>query len=67
METLKIEEMHCINCANRISSALKTEGIKFEIDLEEKSVKIDSEKTELAIEILEDIGFTATIKNSNNH
>ncbi len=61
MKTLKVEEMHCMNCVNRISSALKAEGIKFEIKLEEKIILIDPEKVDLAIDILDDLGFTATL------
>ena len=61
MKTLKVEEMHCMNCVNRISSALKTEGIKFEIELEEKIIRIDPEKVDLVIDILDDLGFTATL------
>lgn len=61
MKTLKVEEMHCVNCVNRISSALKAEGIKFEIELEEKIVRIDPEKVELVTELLDDLGFTATL------
>lgn len=61
MKTLKVEEMHCMNCVNRISSALKAEGIKFEIKLEEKIIRIDPEKVDLVIELLDNLGFTAIL------
>ena len=61
MKTLKVEEMHCMNCVNRISSALKAEAIEFEIKLEEKIVRVEPENVERAIDLLDDLGFTASL------
>ncbi len=61
MKTLKVEEMHCMNCVNRISSALRAEAIEFEIELEEKIVRVEPENVERAIDLLDDLGFTASL------
>ncbi|NLL91406.1 MAG: heavy-metal-associated domain-containing protein [Ruminococcaceae bacterium] len=62
MKTLKVEQMHCINCVNRISSAFKTEKIGFEISLENRIVRVDDGKVNLAIELLDDLGFDAVLE-----
>lgn len=59
--TLKVEEMHCMNCVKRIGSALQNEGIAFEINLEEKSVRIDNDKAYLVIDMLDNLGFNAIV------
>lgn len=59
MITLKVEEMHCEKCVERISRALKNAGIDFEVSLENKTVKVDSSKVDKAVEELADIGFDA--------
>jgi copper chaperone CopZ len=62
MKTLKVEQMHCINCVNRISSAFKSEGIGFEISLEDRSVRVEDDKEDLAIKLLDDLGFDAVLE-----
>ena len=56
--------MHCNKCVERITNALKSEGIEFSVDLGNKAVTVkgsdmDTKKT---IEILDDIGFEAKIE-----
>jgi len=64
MTILKVEEMHCNKCVERITNALKSAGIKFAIDLKSKTVTIDDSDINVkkAIEVLDDLGFGATIK-----
>lgn len=60
MTILKAEEMSCNHCVERIHNALKEASIEHEISLEDKTVSIkDSESTKEAVEILDDLGFSA--------
>lgn len=61
MTTYKVEEMSCNHCVSRIHNALSEAEIVHEISLEDKTVSIDGcEKCqEKAVEILDDLGFTA--------
>ncbi|MEG1556556.1 MAG: heavy metal-associated domain-containing protein [Bacteroidales bacterium] len=62
MKTLKIENMHCSNCVSRIDKALQSEGLKFNISLENKTITIQGDETEVkkAVEALDDLGYCAT-------
>lgn len=59
MKKLKVVDMHCEKCVKRISEALTNENIKFEINLEEKIVSVQEEKLAMAVETLDDLGFSA--------
>ncbi len=61
MTTLKVPEMHCNNCVNRITKALTAADLKFEVSLENKTVTIDGcdSCVEKAISELDDLGFSA--------
>ena len=59
MKTLKITDMHCEKCVERISKALSAQDIEFTINLENKTVAVDDNKVTTAIETLDDIGFSA--------
>lgn len=61
MRVLKVEEMHCGKCVERISKAMTAEGLDYQVSLEEKTVSIDGCDTCVAkaIEILDDLGFDA--------
>ncbi|MFI3324840.1 MAG: heavy-metal-associated domain-containing protein [Clostridia bacterium] len=59
MRILKVEDMHCPVCVKRISNALTQADIKFEVDLESKTVSVEEGKVEQAIEELDDLGFEA--------
>jgi copper chaperone len=57
MKTLKVPDMHCEKCVERISGALSAKGIDFTVSLTNKTVDVDSEKVSGAIEALDDLGF----------
>ena len=54
-----VEDMHCESCVKRIDNALKETGIKFEVDLQSKTVLVDGCEhcLKTAISELEDLGF----------
>lgn len=62
MRVLKVEEMHCGKCVERISKALTDAGLKFEVSLENKTVSIDGcdHCVKTAVSELDDLGFSAT-------
>lgn len=59
MKLIKVKDIHCEKCVERISNALKAAEIIFQISLENKEVMIDGSEqcVEKAMEILEDLGF----------
>ncbi|HOP11101.1 MAG TPA: heavy metal-associated domain-containing protein [Oscillospiraceae bacterium] len=59
MKTLKVPDMHCQMCVERISKALTGQGIAFKVDLATKTVEVEDAKAAAAIETLDDIGFSA--------
>lgn len=59
MKTLKVPDMHCEKCVERISKALTAENIDFRVSLADKTVAVDETKLPAAREALEDLGFTA--------
>lgn len=61
MKILKVEEMHCENCVRRISFSFEAEGLKFEINLEERTVSVEEDKVDLAIDLLDDLGFSTLV------
>ncbi|NLC72940.1 MAG: heavy-metal-associated domain-containing protein [Ruminococcaceae bacterium] len=61
MITLNVPEIHCEVCAGRIKNALGKSDISCEVDVKNKQVKISDEHREEAIEILDDIGFSAEL------
>lgn len=64
MIVLDIKEMSCNHCVDRIHTVLEEAGIKHEIKLSDKTVTVFEEsQVEQAIEELDDIGFTAVVKN----
>ena len=38
---ISVPDMHCENCVKRINNALEEAGIKFSVDLAEKTVTVD--------------------------
>ncbi|MBQ7645659.1 MAG: heavy-metal-associated domain-containing protein [Clostridia bacterium] len=60
MATLKVPGMHCVKCVERITNALKDEGIKAEVRLDSQSVTVDEKDVKAAIEALDDIGFESS-------
>ncbi|MEG1458363.1 MAG: heavy-metal-associated domain-containing protein [Acetivibrio sp.] len=59
MRILKVEEMHCSACVDRITKALTEAELKFRVSLEEKTVCVDGgdQSVKTAIEELDDLGF----------
>lgn len=53
--------MSCNHCVSRIEKALTEAGIKHKVSLENKTVAIEDEQNngEKAVEILDDLGFSA--------
>jgi len=64
MTTLKLEEMHCEKCVERITKALTAADLKFEVSLADKTVTIDGCEhcVKTAIDELDDLGFEAVIQ-----
>lgn len=59
MKTLKVPDMHCPKCVERISKALTAQGIDFQVNLAEKTVSVQDDRVAEAVEALDDLGFTA--------
>jgi len=61
MTVLKVEEMHCEKCVERITKALRAADIDFTISLEDKTVTINGCEhcVKTAKEELDDLGFSA--------
>lgn len=64
MTTLKVEEMHCNKCVERISKALDAAELNYTVSLENKTVTIDGCEhcVKTAIEELDDLGFEAVVQ-----
>lgn len=56
---LNVPDMMCEKCVARINKALDEASIKHTVSLEAKTVEVDEDKAEEAIEALEDVGFFA--------
>jgi len=56
---IKVEDMHCNKCVERITKALEETGIKFSVSLESKTVSVDGCEhcLKTALSELEDLGF----------
>ncbi len=55
--------MSCRHCAGRIKKALDAAGIAgYEIDLESKEVRVDTDTPEKIAAVLDDAGYPATVK-----
>ncbi len=62
MITLYSKDIHCNNCTNRIIKAFSKENIKAEVSLENKTIKVNQEDKQAAIELLDDLGFSSQEK-----
>jgi copper chaperone CopZ len=58
---LKVPDMHCEKCVERITNALNAAGLSFEVSLNDKTVTVngDDASAAKAAEALDDIGFEA--------
>ena len=61
MTTLQAPDMHCENCVRRITEALTREGLTFQVNLDQKTVRVDGDAQAVAtaVEALDDLGFEA--------
>lgn len=61
MRILKVEDMHCNACVERITKALTAADLKFTVSLEDKTVSIDGcdHCVKTAVDELDDLGFAA--------
>ncbi len=61
MTTLKVPDMHCETCVERITKALEHAKLSFQVSLKNKTVVIhgDEKSVNTAIEALDDLGFDA--------
>lgn len=64
MTVMKVEDMHCGKCVERITDALKEAGLDFEVNLENKTVSVDGCNVcvKTALEILDDLGFEGVVQ-----
>ena len=64
MTLLDVPEMHCNKCVERITNALTEDKLTFEVSLDNKTVSINGCENcvSTAIKTLDDLGFSATIK-----
>lgn len=62
MATLNVPGMHCMKCVERITNALRNEGIEAEVKLNSKSVTVDEKDVKAAMEAIDDIGFECSLK-----
>lgn len=63
MTILNVPGMSCKHCVQRISDALKAAGIKFAVDLENKTVSVEEGKENEAVSELEDLGYEVSGRN----
>ena len=63
MYTIKVNDMHCEACVKRIVNALDETGIKFEVNLQDKTVTVDGCEhcLKTALAEIEDLGFTPEV------
>ena len=64
MKVIKVEDMHCEKCVERITKLLTEEGLTFEVSLADKTVTIDGcdHCLKTALEALDDLGFEGEIE-----
>jgi len=55
--TIKVPDMHCQKCVERISKYIGMMGFSYEIDLENQTVTVEDKYYAKTIEILDDLGF----------
>ena len=64
MITIKVPDMMCTHCVERITNALTAADLKFSVSLENKTVTIDGCQNcvKTAVGELEDLGFTPEVR-----
>ncbi len=63
MTVIKVEDMHCEKCVERITKAMTGEGLDFAVSLADKTVTIDGCEhcVKNALEVLDDLGFEGIV------
>jgi copper chaperone CopZ len=61
MTILKVPDMHCEKCVERITKALNAENLQFKVSLQEKTVAVEGGEPQVkaAVIALDDLGFEA--------
>ncbi|MDY5611558.1 heavy-metal-associated domain-containing protein [Dysosmobacter sp.] len=64
MTTIKVPDMMCTHCVERITNALTAADLTFTVSLEEKAVTIDGCQNcvQTAVSELEDLGFSPEVQ-----
>ena len=64
MKVIKVADMHCEKCVERITKILTEEGLKYSVSLEDKTVTIDGcdHCLKTALEALDDLGFEGIVE-----
>ena len=64
MKVIKVADMHCEKCVERITKLLTEEGLKFEVSLADQMVTIDGcdHCLQTALEALDDLGFEGVVE-----
>lgn len=59
MTIIKVEDMHCEKCVERITKIMTEEGLDFSVSLTDKTVTINGCEhcVKTAMEVLDDLGF----------
>ena len=60
---LDVPDMSCMHCVKRIETALKEAGLTgFDVDLDSKTVTLETEDVSRILEILDDTGYPSTVR-----
>lgn len=64
MKVIKVADMHCEKCVERITKILTEEGLSFSVNLATKTVTIDGcdHCLKTALEALDDLGFEGVVE-----
>ena len=64
MAVIKVADMHCEKCVERISKALSAAKLDYSVSLADKTVAIDGceQCVKTAIDELDDLGFSAVVQ-----
>lgn len=64
MTVIKVADMHCEKCVERITKLLTEEGLNFSVSLENQTVTIDGCQhcVKTALEALDDLGFEGVVE-----
>ena len=64
MTVIKVEDMHCEKCVERITKIMTEEGLNFSVSLADKTVTIDGcdHCVKTALEALADLGFEGVVQ-----